>query len=174
VLERERDTAATEVELSGERYKPEFGFDLSYGFRQGRSEDGSGWPDMLTAMITFDVPLFTRDRQDRESSAARARARAADARRTDALRALQAQLEAAHARATRLQTLIDLYEQRIRGLAEVSAKSALSGYRESDGPLADVVAAERRVIDVRERLARLRRDHAQALAEIDYLTGDAP
>ncbi len=172
VLERERDTAATEVELSGERYKPEFGFDLSYGFRQGRSEDGSGWPDMLTAMITFDVPLFTRDRQDRESSAARARARAADARRTDALRALQAQLEAAHARATRLQTLIDLYEQRIGGLAEVSAKSALSGYRESEGPLTDVVEAERRVIDVRERLARLRRDHAQALAEIDYLTGD--
>jgi len=172
VLERERETAATEVKLTGERYKPEFGFDLSYGFRQGRSEDGSAWPDMLTAMITFDVPLFTRDRQDREASAARARSRAADARRTDTVRALQAQLEAVHARAKRLETLIDLYEQRIRGLAEVSVESALSGYRESEGRLADVVEAERRVIDVQERLTRLRRDRAQALAEIAYLTGD--
>ncbi len=172
VLERERETAATEVKLTGERYKPEFGFDLSYGFRQGRSEDGSAWPDMLTAMITFDVPLFTRDRQDREASAARARSRAADARRTDTVRALQAQLEAVHARAKRLETLIDLYEQRIRGLAEVSVESALSGYRESEGRLEDVVEAERRVIDVQERLTRLRRDRAQALAEIAYLTGD--
>jgi len=171
-LERERETAETEVALAGERYKPAFGLDLSYGFRQGRSADGSGRPDMLTAMITFDVPLFTRDRQDREASAARARARAADSRRTDALRAMQAQLQAVHARATRLRALIDLYEQRIGGLAAVSVESALSGYRESDGPLADVVAAERRVIDVRERLARLRRDHAQSLAEIAYLTGD--
>ena len=171
-LERERETAETEVALAGERYKPAFGLDLSYGFRQGRSADGSGRPDMLTAMITFDVPLFTRDRQDRETSAARARARAADSRRTDALRAMQAQLQAVHARATRLEALIDLYEQRIGGLAAVSVESALSGYRESDGPLVDVVAAERRVIDVRERLARLRRDHAQSLAEMAYLTGD--
>ena len=57
-------------------------------------------------------------------------------------------------------------------LVPYPVESALSGYRESEGLLADVVAAERRALDVKERLARLRRDHAQALAEIAYLTGD--
>lgn len=171
-LERVRDAAAREVDLAGERYRPSFGLDVAYGFRQGRGMEGASRPDMLTAMLTFDVPLFTGHRQDRELGAAKAQVRAADARRTDALRELEARLRASHARAQRLGEMVVLYETEISRLADVSVEAALAAYRSSDGSLSDVVSTERRVLDVRDRLARARKDLAMALAEIDYLTGD--
>jgi outer membrane protein TolC len=173
-LDRAREAAARDVDLAGERYKPSFGLDVAYGFRQGRGMSGANRPDMLTAMLTFDVPLFTGDRQDREAAAARAEARALDAQRLDALRALEARVRAAHARAARLEDIVGLYQSGIERLADVSVDAALAAYRSSDGSLSDVVATQRRVIDIQDRLARARKEHAIALAEIDYLAGDTP
>ena len=172
-LDRARDVATNEVDLARQRYRPSFGVDLAYGFRQGGMNGGSR-PDMLTAMLTFDVPLFTRNRQDREASAARSQARAADARRIDLARELEARLRAEHARALRLGSIVDLYESQIQRLADVSVEAALASYRSSDGSLSDVVSTERRVLDVRDRLAKARKDRAVALAEINYLAGDLP
>jgi outer membrane protein TolC len=173
-LDRQREAAERDVDLAAERYKPSFGVDVAYGFRQGRGMSGADRPDMLTAMLTFDVPLFTGNRQDREADAARAGARAAQARRTDLLREMEARLRAAHARAGRLGELVELYDSEIRRLADVSVEAALAAYRSSDGSLADVVNTERRVLDLRDRVARARLERALALAEIDYLTGDLP
>jgi len=173
-LDRAREAAERDVDLAGERYKPSFGLDVAYGFRQGRSMSGGNRPDMLTAMLTFDVPLFTGNRQDREAAAARAQVRALDSKRLDALRGLEAQLRAAHARAGRLGDIVSLYESEIARLADVSVDAALAAYRSSAGSLADVVATQRRVIDINDRLARARREHAIAVAEIHYLSGETP
>jgi len=172
-LDRAHEVAMNEADLAGERYKPSFGVDVSYGFRQGRM-DGTSRPDLLTAMLTFDVPLFTRNRQDREASAARAKARAADSRRTDIARELETRLKAEYSRALRLGSVVQLYESRIQRLADVSVESALASYRSSEGSLSDVIGTERRVLDVRDRLARARKDRAVAIAEINYLAGDPP
>jgi outer membrane protein TolC len=172
-LDRARDVATNEADLAGERYKPSFGVDVSYGFRQG-SMNGGARPDLLTAMLVFDVPLFTRNRQDREASAARSRARAAEARRTDVARELEARLRAEHSRALRLGSIVELYESQVQRLADVSVEAALASYRSSDGSLSDVVSTERRVLEVRDRLVKARRDRAVAIAEINYLAGDLP
>ena len=173
-LERLQEAAERDIDLAAERYKPSFGLDLAYGFRQGRGMGGADPPDMLTAMLTFDVPLFTGNRQDREAGAARAEARAAQARRTDLLRQMESRLRAAHARALRLGELVQLYGSEIQRLADVSVDAALAAYRSSDGSLADVVRTERRVLELRDRAARIHLEHALALAEIAYLTGDLP
>ena len=173
-LERLQEAAERDIDLAAERYKPSFGLDLAYGFRQGRGMGGADRPDMLTAMLTFDVPLFTGNRQDREAGAARAEARAAQARRTDLLRQMESRLRPAHARALRLGDLVQLYGSEIQRLADVSVDAALAAYRSSDGSLADVVRTERRVLELRDRAARIHLEHALALAEIAYLTGDLP
>jgi outer membrane protein TolC len=172
-LDHARDVAMNEADLAAERYKPSFGVDVSYGFRQG-SMNGEARPDLLTAMLTFDVPLFTGNRQDRETGAARSQARAAQARRTDLARELEASLRAQYSRALRLGSIVDLYESRIQRIAGVSVEAALASYRTSDGSLSDVISTERRVLDVRDRLKKARKDRAVALAEINYLAGDLP
>jgi outer membrane protein TolC len=169
-----QDAALREVDLAGEMYKPAFGFDVAYGFRDGRGMDGVPRSDMLTAMLTFDIPLFTKDRQDREAAAARSRARAAGSRRTDMGREFEARLRAAHARALRLAEIVSLYETQAVRLAGASMDASLSAYRASMGSLGDVVTMHHRVLELREREARARADYALALAEIEYLAGDPP
>lgn len=173
-LSHARDAALREVDAAGEMYKPSFGLDVAYGFRSGAGMDGVSRPDMLTAMVTFDLPLFTRHRQDREVGAARSRARAAEARRADSARELEARLRAAHARALRLGEIVTLYDAQASRLADVSAAAALAAYRAGEGSLEEVVAMQRRILDLRARQARAHADRALALAEIEYLAGELP
>ncbi len=171
---QQRLAAQAAADLARERYKPSFGVDVSYGFRQGAGMAGGTRPDMLTAMLTFDVPLFTRDRQDRDAAAARAMLRVADAGVDDESRELEGRLRAEHARATRLAELIALYQQQVERLADVSHESTLSAYGAGDAPLEEVISTQQRVLAVRDRVLRLRADYAISRAELDYLAGEAP
>lgn len=166
-----RDAALRQADVARETYKPALGVEVAYGFRRGAME-GESRPDMFTAMLTFDIPLFTRDRQDREVAAARSRARAAASRQADVARELEARLRAAHARALGLAATVGLYRNQLAPLAGASVEAALAAYRAGEGSLADVVAAQRRLLELREREARARADLAVAHAEIAFLTGE--
>ena len=81
----------TGVDLAKQRYKPGWMLDLSYGLRSG-SMDGESRPDMLSAMVTVDLPLFRANRQDREVAAARAEARGLHEMHDDHQREMRAML----------------------------------------------------------------------------------
>ena len=173
-LEHQAGAAELESSLARERYKPAFGVDLGYGFRQGRDMLGESRPGMLTAMLTFDVPLFTRDRQDRELAAARSMQRGAEARREDAARELDAMLHSAHARAESLRDARELYRRDMLPLAGAAVEAALASYRSGDGMLAAVVEAQRRLLEIRDKELRLGADFASAVAGLESLTGEQP
>ena len=170
-LEHETGAAQFEADLARERYKPAFGVDIGYGFRQGRDMAGANRPDMLSAMLTVDLPLFTRDRQGRELSAARAMLRSVEARRDDARRMLESRLVAIHSSAGALAQSLELYETRKTPLVRSSVDAALAGYRGGEGSLADVIAAQQKRLEVEDRRLRLRADLGAAIAEIESLTG---
>lgn len=173
-LEHQAGAAELEASLARERYKPSFGVDLGYGFRQGRDMLGESRPGMLTAMLTFDLPLFTRDRQDRELAAARSMQRGAVARREDAARELEALLLSVHARAVGLRDARELYRREMLPVGSAAVEAALAGYRSGEGTLAGVVQAQRRLLEIRDRELRLAADFASAIAELESLTGELP
>lgn len=173
-LEHQAGAAELEASLARERYKPSFGLDLGYGFRQGRDMLGETRPGMLTAMLTFDVPLFTRDRQDRELAAARSMKRGAEARREDAARELDAELRTAHARALGLRAARDLYRREMLPVGNAAVEAMLASYRSGEGTLAEIVGAQRRLLQLRDKELRLGADFASAIAELESLTGELP
>ncbi|MBI3575951.1 MAG: TolC family protein, partial [Gammaproteobacteria bacterium] len=59
------DEARVEVEMARQEYKPGMMLDVSYGFRRPMP-DGTERPDLLSAMVTFDLPVFRNKRQDRK------------------------------------------------------------------------------------------------------------
>jgi outer membrane protein TolC len=166
--------AAAEVALARERYKPAFGIEVGYGFRQGREMFGDRRPDMLNAMLTVDLPLFTRQRQDRELAAARAGVRAAEARSTEAHRELESRLAVAIAESGRLREMLALNSGEAQRLAVAMAEAALAAYRSGEGPFDTVLAARRQQLELRQRELRLRTDLAITAAEIHYLVGETP
>ncbi|MCE3284608.1 MAG: hypothetical protein K0R70_864, partial [Steroidobacteraceae bacterium] len=146
--ERRSDAARTAVQVASEKRKPGWMLDLSYGFRQGDMQvamDGVAEPrpDMLSLMVSMDLPLFARNRQDRDVAAARLEERGLHERHEDHRRELQAMLVEAWNVAQRTAELERFYEDELLQLAEQSVEAALLAWRSNRTMIDDVVMARR-------------------------------
>ena len=172
-FERRIEAAETGIDLAEQRKLPGWMLDVSYGFRDGEM-DGASRPDMLSAMVSVDLPLFRGNRQDREVSAARSDARALHEMHEDHQREMQAMLAEAWSVARRTIELERLYESDLVPLAEQSVQAALLAYRSNRAMVDDVILARRTALETWLKHLRLVADRAQAQYDIDYLVGVAP
>jgi outer membrane protein TolC len=175
--ERRIAAARTAVETAREKRKPGWMLDLSYGFRQGDMQtsmagDSEPRPDMLSAMVTVDLPLFRKNRQDREVAAARLDERGLHDRHEDHRREMQAMLVEAWNVAQRTGELERFYEEELLQLADQSVQAALLAWGSNRAMLDDVVMARRAATETRMKHLRLAADRALAQHDIDYLAGE--
>jgi outer membrane protein TolC len=175
--ERRIDAARTAVETAREKRKPGWMLDLSYGFRQGdmpasMAEEAESRPDMLSAMVTVDLPLFRKDRQDRAVAAARLDERGLHERHEDHRREMQAMLVEAWNTARLTGELEQFYEDELLQLADQSVQAALLAWGANRAMIDDVVMARRAATETRMKHLRLAADRALAQHEIDYLAGE--
>jgi outer membrane protein TolC len=172
-LAQRTEVAKTEVELARQHYKPEWGLSAQYGYR---AEDLAGREraDLFSVGLTFDLPLFTAKRQDKNVSAALSRY---EAMRTEQLllsRQLVAQLRSGRAELARLDQRALLYgEQLLPQLAEQSA-AALSAYQSDDGELSALLRARMAELDARIEALDIAVQRLQRIARINYLLSEAP
>jgi outer membrane protein TolC len=171
-FERRIDAARTGVDLAKQRYRPGWMLDMSYGLRSG-SMDGESRPDMLSAMVTVDLPLFRASRQDREVAAARADARGLHEMHDDHQREMQAMLAEAWAIAARTAELERFYERELVPLAAQSVEAALLAFRANRVMVDEVIEARRVALETWLKHLRLVADRSQAQYDIDYLVGGA-
>jgi outer membrane protein TolC len=172
-FERRIDAAQTTAELAEQRRRPGWMLDVSYGFRSGEMADGEARPDMLSAMVSFDLPLFRGNRQDREVAAARAEARGLHDLHDDHQREMRAMLAEAWSVADRTSELERFYETDLLPLAEQSVQAALLAYRSNRAMIDDVIAARRAALETSLKHLRLVADRAQAQYDVEYLAGGA-
>jgi outer membrane protein TolC len=173
-FERRIAAAETATDLARQRNRPSWMVDVSYGFRDGEMTDGESRPDMLSAMVSFDLPLFRANRQDREVAAARAETRALHEMHDDHQREMLAMLTEAWSVADRTAALERFYETDLLPLAEQSVHAALLAYGANRSMIDEVIAARRASLEASLKHLRLVADRAQAQYDIDYLVGDAP
>ena len=159
------------VQLALEQYKPGFALDVTYGFRSGQDLDGSDRPDLFSAMVLIDIPLFTDKRQDRRLSASRLEHVAAGYARTDRLRALRKQLDGAYGRWRKLGEREKRFRQRLLGEAKLNSEASLSAYQNGITEFTPLVRARLRELDARLQMLRIRVDRAKTQADLLYLTG---
>jgi len=145
--------------------------DVGYGFRSGRMPDGEPRSDMLTAMVSVDLPLFRGNRQDREVAAARADARGLHDMHDDHLREMLAMLNEAWWVAERTAELERFYESDLLPLAEQSVQAALLAYGSNRSMIDDVIAARRAALETALKHLRMAADRAQARYDVEYLAG---
>jgi outer membrane protein TolC len=172
-FERRIEAAQTAVDLARQANRPGWMLDVGYGIRGGQM-DGKDRPDMLTAMVTMDLPLFGANRQDREVAAARAEARGLHEMHVDHQREMRAMLDEAYRVAERTGDLERFYETDLVPLADQSVQAALLAYRSNRAMVDEVVTARRTALETRNKHLRLSADRAQARYELDYLVGEQP
>lgn len=154
------------VALAQEAYKPQFGVDVSYGQRDKTpTSDGA---DFASVMLTFDLPLFRQNRQDRRLAASRAREVAGMMQRENLLQQMQGELNGAVAMAQNLQRRRGEYQRHLLAEAEATAEAVLSGYASNTADLEAVIDARMDAIEAQLSAAQLTHGYFRALARIRY------
>ena len=160
------------IDEAEQKYKPGFNVDVTYGSRFGNSAPGMSRPDMLSAMVTVDLPLFTGKRQDRHLAAARKHSQATQFSRTDRLYELHSMLEQAIANWQRLDDRLNLYEQRALADARLNSESTLKAYQSDVADFTTLMRANLIELNTQIDLLRIRTERAKVLVRLHYLAGE--
>ncbi|WP_082865091.1 MULTISPECIES: TolC family protein [unclassified Oleiphilus] len=158
----------TGVELAQQKYKPEWGLTAQYGYRDD-DPMGRDRADLFSVGVTFDLPLFTGNRQDKDVSAATSRA---EALRTDKLlmaRKLMAELDTTIVQIQRLNERRTLYDQQLLPQMAEQAEAALTAYNNDDGDFAEAVRARIAELNAKIDFLTIKVDRLKILAELNYL-----
>jgi len=163
------------LNLANDQYSPQWGFDITYGFRSGNNGNNpanDARSDFLTAMVTLDLPIFTANKQDRTVSAEKQRLQATRYQQLDVNRDLLKRLLAVIGRLEKLKDRHQLYENKVLPQARQNAEVSLSGYQ--SGVVNFFTLTRAQVTELNTRLADLQIDVAynKAFAELQYLIGE--
>jgi outer membrane protein TolC len=161
------------VDLAEQAYRPAWALDLAYGFRDGEDERGDERPDFFSAMLSFDLPLFTDRRQDRRVVAADAREAESRSQLEEQHRMLQRRYATAWSDWASLEQRVALYSQRVLPAAESTVEATREAYRNDVAPFDELVRSEKTLLDAQTRLLDLSSERLIAQAELLYLTGGA-
>tara|TARA_R110000772_G_scaffold217948_3_gene328549 strand:- start:48282 stop:49595 length:1314 start_codon:yes stop_codon:yes gene_type:complete len=167
-LDKRVEAMSTEVELARQGYKPAWGVSAQYGYRDD-DPLGRDRADLFSVGVTFDLPLFTADRQDRQVGAATARVEALRTDRQLLARQLLAELQTALARLQRVQEREALYAQQLLPQMADQAEAALAAYNNDDGDFTEAVRARIAELDARMESLTISVERWQLLAQVDYL-----
>ena len=126
----------------------------------------------MAAMLTVDLPLFPKKRQDKRLSASIRQAESAQLARDDRLRELQQTLDTDYANWQRLGERAELYNSQLLPASTANAQASLSAYQSGVTEFTTLMRARITDLDVRLDELRIRVDRARAQASLLYLAGE--
>lgn len=159
--------AEAQVEAAIAEKRPDWSVGVSYGQRD-RAPDGMPRSDMLMVEFAIDLPLFTRNRQDRGVAARRAELDAVAAEREDARRVQAERVRKTLAEWEGLKRQVARKESESLPLAHDRAKTALAAYA-AGADLQPWLEARRDEIELHIEHARHLSDLGRAWAALAYL-----
>ncbi len=167
------EASRTMTEVARQDYKPGIGAFVEYRKRFGENLDGSDRSDMMAAMVTMDIPLFTENRQDKKVVAHEQSANAARYSRDDTLRTLKRKLEKDRALYKRLTQRELIYKNKLVGSAASNSRASLDAYQSGVTEFTTLMRAGITELDVRLENLRIKVDRLRAQARLLYITGES-
>ena len=162
----------TSEEIARQAYKPGFAVDLAYGGRGGQNPDGSDRSDFVSVFVTMDIPLFTKNRQDRALASSIADTSATQYARDDIYRAMKARVEENSATLMHERERLGLYEELLLPQAAFNAEAAFEAYQDAVDDLTTLMRARIGEYELRLSHAALRADEIITRARLLYLQGE--
>lgn len=160
------------IQIAREQYKPGWSAGLEYRKRFGDNPNGVDRADMMAAMLTIDLPLFPKKRQDKRLSASIQQAGSVQLGRDDRLRELQQMVDTEYANWLRLGERAALYESQLLKVSTANAQASLNAYQSGVTEFTTLMRARITELDVRLNDLRVRVDRAKAQANLLYLAGE--
>ncbi len=140
VLDQKIEASKTGIDLARQKYKPEWGINASYGYRD-EDQLGNDRSDFLSVGVGIDLPLFTGNRQDKQVESAQSQAAAIKTEKWLLIRKMIADFEKARAQLNRLNERQKLYDDELLPQMREQAEASLTAYMNDDGDFAEAVRA---------------------------------
>jgi outer membrane protein, heavy metal efflux system len=163
-LEKQVQLAQSEAALARQSYKPDWSLELMYGLRPEFS-------DFVGVQVGIDLPVFPKNRQDRELAAKLALLEKARLQGEDLLRVMQAEVRRYHADWRSAEDRLSrLFDQAILPQATARTEAALAAYQAGRADLASVLEARRAELELKLQRLALMVDKARAEIQLRYFT----
>ena len=167
-IEKKVSATKASIKLAEQKYQPEWGVSASYGYRaddpMGRSR-----ADLFSVGVTFDLPLFTENRQDKEVQSAIFKTEAVKTEKLLLLRQLLGSYSSAKGRLLRLKDRQNLYTSKLLPQIHDQAEASLTAYTNDDGDFAEVVRSRIAVLNAEIDELTLNVEEQKISLELNYL-----
>ncbi len=167
----EIEVRQAKVGIAEESSKPGWALDFGYGYRDGYLPNGESRSDFVSVSVVVDLPIFKKNRHDRDLSAALSARRAAVSDKAQVSAHLRSQLNIEYTHWVELNRRLHLYETDILELSESQAEAALSAYRSDAGDFSEVMVGQIDHLNTRLEYIRIQVERAQSYATLARLGG---
>lgn len=167
------EIARTDYQLAGESKRPGIAVSTSYGYRD-EDRNGRDLPDFVSVGVSMDLPLFTRNRQDKQITAAAERVAAAESARLLTIRKLESQKWDAEQRLSQLNQQVELYDDTLLKQMATLAGATLNAYSADQTDFAEVMRAHIAQLNARIEALRLHAERQKTQTQLQYIAAGVP
>jgi len=161
-------SSQTGIELAKQSLKPQWGLNASYASRADDQMKNSR-ADFLSLAVSFDLPLFTDNKQDKEIASVVANTEAIKTDKLLLLREFIGAFSSSKGRLVRLNQRRELFENKLLPQSHIQAEASLTAYTNDDGDFAEVVRARIAVLNAELAELAINIEQQKVILEINYL-----
>ncbi|AOE49849.1 TolC family protein [Kangiella sediminilitoris] len=181
-IDKNIQSSSKTIDLKKEGYKPQFTVNGGYGLRQD-GLNGEDRPDFFSVGVSFDVPLFTDNRQDKEVEAATYSKESQKEERALVIKKLSSGHSAQLSRLNKLKKRLRLYEKEIFPQVMLQSEASMTAYSNNEADFSELVRAridevntQLTVLDIAVEIekAKLRANYYQAQTSNELLAHIKP
>ena len=166
-IDIKRKASEKGIELAKQQYEPQWGVNASYAYRDNMPSGGSR-ADLFSVGVTFDLPLFTENRQDKQVAASIADSETIKTEKLLLTKQMISVLEKELRQLKRLSDRQSIYQEQLLKQTHDQAEASLTAYTNDDGDFAEVVRARIAELNTRISALRIDVDALKTVARINY------
>jgi outer membrane protein TolC len=163
--------AKEDIGVSMAKYIPTWGVDVSYG-RRTMEIGGEKIPDLFSAILSFNLPIFNTNLQDKWLAASKNEYMAAQYSADDQLQELKQMLHVEYASWQRFGERVAYYKSTLIPKSEQNAKAALMAYQSQVSVFTALMRARLKELKTKLQALNLVVDHTIAQVDLLYLLGE--
>lgn len=167
-MDKKIGATKTGINLAKQKYKSEWGVNASYGYRDD-DPLGHSRADFMSVGVTFDLPLFTENKQDQEVKSAVYQTEAIKTEKILLLRQLLGAYSSGKGRLSRLNARKELYRHKLLPQTQDQAEATLTAYTNDNGNFSEVVRATIAVLNAEIDQLTINVEQQKIILELNYL-----
>ncbi|MCE2029157.1 TolC family protein [Sessilibacter corallicola] len=172
IMQKQYDAKSQEVNLQKQKYKPAWTLNTQYGYREN-DPVGNSRADFISLGVEFDLPVFTKKRQDQSVIDAHENASAARLRIDQYVLSSMSEFYSAMAQYQKIIEKEQLYQQQLLPQLRKISESTESVYSAGESSLTAAITAKIEELNTQIEYINIQQQKYHLMAELNYLTVQA-